>query len=131
MNVNEKPYNVKSNNRVVYTTLDALKAHNFAIDLAERTNEAVTVDPDPLHDLKDFARDFPVNFKLACGYPGAKLPSSQVNVLTENSIEELDIVLEYIKSGGVDYSVYCPDCKNLGRGGHTLGCPSCGRVSWH
>lgn len=131
MTTDSQAFKVKSNNRVIYVTDDVLKAHNYALDLADRTDEAVTVDPDPMHDLKDFASEFPVNFKLACGYPGAKLPSYTANVLTENSMDKLDSVLKYIKNGGVDYSVYCPDCKNLGRGGHTLGCPSCGRVSWH
>ena len=66
-------YKLKRNNFTIDTYTDPIEAHKAALELAERTNDAVTVDPDPLHDLADFAREFPANFKLACGYPGAKL----------------------------------------------------------
>lgn len=49
------------------------------------------------------------------------------------TIDELEEVMKRIvdkDDNTVNYS-YCPDCKNRGRGGDTLGCGYCGRVSWH
>ena len=80
-------YKLKRNSVTIDTYTDPVEAHKAALDLAERTNDAVTVDPDPLHDLADFARDFPVNFKLACGYLGAKLPEYPVYLLTDEGME--------------------------------------------